>query len=170
MILKRKIYSKLLNWKNECQGTKAIMVEGARRIGKSTIVEEFARQEYESYILIDFAKKDKVVEEYFNQYLNKLDDLFMLLSTYYRVNLVSRKSVLIFDEVQMFPQARAAIKYLVADGRYDYIETGSLISIKENVKDIVIPSEERSITMYPLDFEEFAWALGEEQLINYLNP
>ena len=168
MILKRKIYSKLLDWKNGCGGTKAIIVEGARRIGKSTIVEEFARKEYESYILIDFAKKDKVVEEYFNQHLNKLDDLFMLLSTYYGVNLVTRKSVLIFDEVQMFPQARAAIKYLVADGRYDYIETGSLISIKENVKDIVIPSEERSITMYPLDFEEFAWALGEEQLLNYI--
>ena len=168
MILKRKIYNKLLDWKNGCRGTKAIMVEGARRIGKSTIVEEFAKQEYESYILIDFAKKDKVVEEYFNQYLNKLDDLFMLLSAYYGVNLVTRKSVLIFDEVQMFPQARAAIKYLVADGRYDYIETGSLISIKENVKDIVIPSEERSITMYPLDFEEFAWALGEEQLLNYI--
>ena len=117
MILKRKIYSKLLKWKNECQGTKAIIVEGARRIGKSTIVEEFARKEYESFILIDFAKKDKVVEEYFNQHLNKLDDLFMLLSTYYGVNLVPRKSVLIFDEVQMFPQARAAIKYLVADGR-----------------------------------------------------
>lgn len=168
MILKRKIYSKLLEWKNGCGGTKAIMLEGARRIGKSTIVEEFAKKEYESYILIDFAKKDKVIEEYFSQYLNKLDDLFMLLSTYYGVNLVTRKSVLIFDEVQMFPQARAAIKYLVADGRYDYIETGSLISIKENVKDIVIPSEERSITMYPLDFEEFAWALGEEQLLNYI--
>ena len=168
MILKRKIYSKLLEWKNECQGTKAIMVEGARRIGKSTIVEEFAKQEYESYILIDFAKKDKVVEDYFNQYLNKLDDLFMLLGTYYGVNLIPRNSVLIFDEVQMFPQARAAIKYLVADGRFDYIETGSLISIKENVKDIVIPSEERSLSMYPLDFEEFAWALGEEQLLNYI--
>jgi len=168
MILKRKIYSKLLEWKNGCGGTKAIMLEGARRIGKSTIVEEFAKKEYESYILIDFAKKDKVVEEYFNQYLNTLDDLFMLLSTYYGVHLIKRKSVLIFDEVQMFPQARAAIKYLVADGRYDYIETGSLISIKENVKDIVIPSEERSITMYPLDFEEFAWALGEEQLLNYI--
>ena len=168
MLFKRKIYSKLLAWKEESHGTKAIMVEGARRIGKSTIVEEFAKQEYESYILIDFAKKDKTVEEYFNQYLNKLDDLFMLLSTYYGVNLVPRKSVLIFDEVQMFPQARAAIKYLVADGRYDYIETVSLISIRENVKDIVIPSEERSITMYPLDFEEFAWVLGEEQLINYI--
>ena len=168
MILKRKIYNKLLEWKNECQGTKAIMLEGARRIGKSTIVEEFAKQEYESYILIDFAKKDKVVEDYFIQHLNVIDDLFMLLGTYYGVNLIPRKSVLIFDEVQMFPQARAAIKYLVADGRFDYIETGSLISIKENVKDIVIPSEERSITMYPLDFEEFAWALGEEQLLNYI--
>ena len=113
MILKRKIYSKLLEWKNGCGGTKAIMLEGARRIGKSTIVEEFAKKEYESYILIDFAKKDKVIEEYFSQYLNKLDDLFMLLSTYYGVNLVTRKSVLIFDEVQMFPQARAAIKYPV---------------------------------------------------------
>ena len=168
MILKRKIYNKLLKWKSECKGTKAIMVEGARRIGKSTIVEEFAKQEYESYILIDFAKKDKVVEDYFNENLNRLDDLFMLLGTYYGVNLIPRKSVLIFDEVQMFPQARAAIKYLVADGRYDYIETGSLISIKENVKDIVIPSEERSIKMYPLDFEEFALALDEEQLINYI--
>ena len=168
MILNRKIYRKLLDWKNECHGTKAIMVEGARRIGKSTIVEEFAKQEYESYILIDFAKKDKVVEEYFNQYLNRLEDFFMLLGTYYGVKLLPGKSVLIFDEVQMFPQARAAIKYLVADGRYDYIETGSLISIRENVNDIVIPSEERSITMYPLDFEEFAWALGEEQLVNYI--
>ena len=168
MILQRKIYRKLLDWKNECQGTKAIMVEGARRIGKSTIVEEFAKREYESYILIDFAKKDKVVEGYFNSYLNNLDDLFMMLGTYFGVNLIPRKTVIIFDEVQMFPQARAAIKYLVADGRYDYIETGSLISIKENVKDIVIPSEERSITMYPLDFEEFAWALGEKQLLNYV--
>jgi len=168
MILKRKMYNKLLEWKSECQGTKAIMVEGARRIGKSTIVEEFAKQEYESYILIDFAKKDKIVEDYFNQCLNKMDDFFMLLGTYYGVNLIPRKSVLIFDEVQMFPQARAAIKYLVADGRFDYIETGSLISIKENVKEIVIPSEERSIKMYPLDFEEFAWALGEEQLLNYI--
>ena len=131
MILKRKIYKRLLEWKNECQGTKAIMVEGARRIGKSTIVEEFAKQEYETYILIDFAKKDKIVEDYFKQYLNKLDDLFMLLATYYGINLIPRKSVFIFDEVQMFPQARAAIKYLVADGRFDYIETGSLISIKE---------------------------------------
>ena len=168
MILKRKIYSKLLEWKNKCKGTKAILVEGARRIGKSTIAEEFAKREYESYLLIDFSKKDKLVEECFHTYLNKLDDFFMLLSTHYSVNLVPRKSVIIFDEVQMFPQARAAIKHLVADGRYDYIETGSLISIKENVQDILLPSEERSIKMYPLDFEEFAWALGEELLLNYI--
>ena len=168
MVLKRKIYDKLLEWKENSQGKKAIMVEGARRIGKSTIVEEFAKKEYESYIIIDFAKKDKNVEEFFNLYLNRLDDLFMMLGTYFSVMLIPRKSVIIFDEVQSFPQARAAIKYLVADGRYDYIETGSLISIKENIQDIVIPSEERSINMYPLDFEEFAWALGEEQLIDYI--
>ena len=150
MILKRKIYSKLLAWKQECQGTKAVLIEGARRIGKSTIVEEFAKNEYESYIIIDFAKNDKTVEGYFDRYLTDLDDLFMMLGTYYGVRLVPRRSVIVFDEVQSFPRARAAIKYLVADGRYDYIETGSLISIKENVKDIVIPSEERSISMYPL--------------------
>ena len=129
MILKRKIYKKLLEWKNECHGKKALLIEGARRIGKSTICEEFGKNEYESYLLIDFAKKDKV---------------------------------------QMFPQARAAIKYLVADGRYDYIETGSLISIRENVKNIVIPSEERNINMYPLDFEEFAIALEEDLLVEYI--
>ena len=166
MILKRKIYEHLLKWKNECQGSKAILVEGARRTGKSTIVEEFAKREYESYILIDFARQDRVVEDYFRLHLNRLKDLFMLLSAYYQVNLIPRKSVLIFDEVQMFPLARTAIKYLVADGRYDYIETGSLISIRENVKNILIPSEERSIKMYPMDFEEFGWALGEEQLLD----
>ncbi|MBQ9327954.1 MAG: ATP-binding protein [Solobacterium sp.] len=168
MILKRKIYDKLVEWKNESHGTKAILIEGARRIGKSTIVEEFAKKEYKSYIFIDFAQNDKTVEGYFNQYLNRLDDLFMMLGTYFGVKLIPRESLIIFDEVQMFPVARAAIKYLVADGRYDYIETGSLISIKENVKDIVIPSEERSIRMYPMDFEEFAWALGEDQLITYI--
>lgn len=168
MILKRKIYDKLLEWKKECGGTKAILIEGARRIGKSTVCEEFGKNEYETYILIDFAKKDAAVERYFIQYLNDLDTFFMMLSTYFGIKLVDRKSLIIFDEVQMFPQARAAIKYLVADGRYDYIETGSLISVKENIKDIVIPSEERSLCMYPLDFEEFAWALGEELLISYI--
>lgn len=168
MVFRRKIYDKLLKWKNEAKGSKAVLIEGARRIGKSTICEEFAKNEYESYILIDFAKKDKTVESYFSQYLTDLDTFFMMLSTYFKTKLINRKSLIIFDEVQMFPQARAAIKYLVADGRYDYIETGSLISVKENVKDIVIPSEERSIKMYPLDFEEFVWALGEDLLLEYI--
>lgn len=168
MVLKRKIYAKLLDWKNDSNGNKAILLEGARRIGKSTIVEEFAKNEYKSYIVIDFAKKNLEVEQYFINYLNDLDTFFMLLSTYYGVKLSRRNSLIIFDEVQMFPQARAAIKYLVADGRYDYIETGSLISIKENVRNIVIPSEERHIKMYPLDFEEFAWTFGEELLVNYI--
>ena len=168
MVFRRKIYNKLLNWKNESQGSKAILIEGARRIGKSTICEEFAKNEYDSYILIDFAKKDKTVENYFLQYLTDLDTFFMMLSTYYKTKLTPRKSLIVFDEVQMFPQARASIKYLVQDGRYDYIETGSLISVKENIKDIVIPSEEHSIKMYPLDFEEFAWALGEDLLLDYI--
>ena len=168
MVLERKIYQKLLEWKNDLKGKKAVLIEGARRIGKSTICEEFAKKEYESYILIDFAKKDKEVESYFENYLNDLDTLFMMLQTHYGIRLINRNSVIIFDEVQMFPQARAAIKYLVADGRYDYIETGSLISIKENVKDIVIPSEERHINMYPLDFEEFAINMGEALLLKYI--
>ena len=165
MILRRKIYQSLLNWKEECHGSKAVLIEGARRIGKSTICEEFGKNEYESYILIDFAKKDRVVEEYFERYLGDLDTFFMLLGTHFRTQLVPRKSLIVLDEVQMFPRAREAVKYLVADGRYDYLETGSLISIRENVRGIVLPSEERSIKMYPLDLEEFAWALGEELLI-----
>ena len=131
MVLKRKIYEKLLTWKKETRGTKAILIEGARRIGKSTICEEFGKNEYSSYVLIDFAKQDKTVEGYFNKYLSDLDTLFMMLSTHFGVKLHNRDTLFIFDEVQMFPQARAAIKYLVADGRYDYIETGSLISVKE---------------------------------------
>lgn len=168
MILKRKIYSKLLEWENECKGTKAILIEGARRIGKSTVAEEFAKNEYKSYILIDFSKGDLEVENYFNLYLNDLDTFFMMLSIHFGVKLENRNSLIIFDEVQLFPKARAAIKHLVADGRYDYIETGSLISIKENVRDIVIPSEERHIKMYPLDFEEFLWAMQEEPLADYI--
>ena len=168
MMLKRKIYNRLLEWKEECSGSRAILIEGARRIGKSTICEEFGKNEYESYIQIDFAKKDKTVEGYFEKYLSDPDTFFMMLGTYFRTRLVPRRSLIIFDEVQVFPRAREAIKYLVADGRFDYIETGSLISIKENVKDIVLPSEERSIKMYPLDFEEFAWAFGEDMLIDYI--
>lgn len=168
MILRRKIYQRLLDWKEECHGTKALLVEGARRIGKSTICEEFGKNEYETYLLIDFAKQDKDVEEYFNRYLNDMDTFFMMLSTHFGVRFVKRRTLIIFDEVQRFPRAREAIKYLVADGRYDYLETGSLISIKENIEEIVIPSEERSIKMYPLDLEEFAWALGEDILMDYI--
>lgn len=168
MILKRKIYDKLLAWKKETHGNKALLIEGARRIGKSTICEKFAQNEYKSYILVDFARASDDVKEYFEKYLEDLDTFFMLLSTAYGKKLYERESLIIFDEVQMFPKAREAVKYLVADGRYDYIETGSLISIKENVKDIVIPSEERHLKMYPLDFEEFAWALGKEQLVDYI--
>ena len=168
MLFKRKIYNKFLAWKHETNGKKALLVEGARRIGKSTIVEEFAKNEYKSYILIDFAKASEDVKSYFKVYLDDLDTLYMLLSIQYGVKLYPRESLIIFDEVQMFPKAREAIKYLVADGRYDFIETGSLISIKENIKSIVIPSEERHIKMYPLDFEEFCWALGEEVLIDYI--
>lgn len=168
MLFKRKIYDKFLAWKQDANGKKALLVEGARRIGKSTVVEEFANNEYKSYLLIDFAKATETVKGYFQQHLNDLDTLFMLLSVEYGVQLYERESIIIFDEVQMFPKAREAIKYLVADGRYDFIETGSLISIKENVKDIVIPSEERHIKMYPLDFEEFCWALDEAPLIDYI--
>lgn len=167
MILKRKIYDKLLNWKRD-NGEKAILIEGARRIGKSTVCEEFGKNEYESYIFIDFAKESEELKGYFSEYMNDLDTFFMLISAYYGKKLIERNTLFVFDEVQMYPKARASIKYLVADGRYDYIEIGSLISIKENVKDIVIPSEERHIRMNPLDFEEFAWALGEEQLIGYI--
>ena len=168
MIFKRKIYDKFLDWKNETAGQKALLVEGARRIGKSTVVEEFAKQEYKSYILIDFAKASDDVKSYFYLHLNDLDTFYMLLSVHYGKELYPRESIIIFDEVQLFPKAREAIKYLVADGRYDFIETGSLISIKENVKDIVIPSEERHIRMHPMDFEEFCWALNEKPLIPYI--
>lgn len=169
MVLKRKIYDKLLSWKKECNGKKAILVEGARRIGKSTICEEFGKKEYKSYILIDFAVCPEEVKDYFNRYIDDLDTFFMLISTAYGIKLFNRESLIIFDEVQRFPRAREAVKYLVADGRYDYIETGSLISIKENVKDIVIPSEERHLKMYPLDFEEFCLAFEEEQMIPYIH-
>ncbi|MBR6683472.1 MAG: ATP-binding protein [Firmicutes bacterium] len=168
MVFRRRIYDKFLDWKRENYGKKALLVEGARRIGKSTIVEEFAKQEYKSYILIDFAKASEDVKSYFYLYLDDLDTFFMLLSVQYGKELFKRESLFIFDEVQLFHKAREAVKYLVADGRYDYIETGSLISIKENVKDIVIPSEERHIKMHPMDFEEFCWALDEKTLIEYI--
>ena len=169
MIFKRKIYNKLIEWKKESNGDKALLIEGARRIGKSTIVEEFAKNEYKSYILIDFNKASRVVKSAFDNYMNDLDTFFMILSTEYNVKLNPRESIIIFDEVQKFPKAREAVKYLVADGRFDYLETGSLISIKENVKDITLPSEERKIKMYPMDFEEFGWASDETQLMDYIH-
>lgn len=169
MVFKRKIYDKLLQWKNECNGNRAILIEGARRIGKSTIAEEFATKEYKSYILIDFSKVNSTIKAYFNDYLDDLDTLFMFLSSAFGTTLYVRQSVIIFDEVQKFPRARECIKHLVKDGRYDYIETGSLVSIHENVKNIVIPSEERNIKMYPMDFEEFCIALGNDPIISYIH-
>ena len=168
MIFKRKMYNRLLAWKRQAAGTKALLIEGARRIGKSTLVEEFAKNEYRSYLLIDFNKLSDSVISAFNNYMNDLDTFFLILSSEYGVKLYPKESIIIFDEIQQFPKARQAIKYLVADGRFDYIETGSLISIKENVKDITIPSEERTQLMYPMDFEEFAWAMNEEPLITYI--
>jgi len=159
-IFKRKLYDKLLAWKQESQGKTALLVEGARRVGKSTIVEEFAKHEYASYILIDFNKAAKKIKDLFED-LDNLDYIFLTLQANYGVSLEPRKSVIIFDEVQKCPLARQAIKYLVADGRYDYIETGSLISIKKNTQGITIPSEEDRITMYPMDYEEFCWAMGD---------
>ena len=166
-IFKRKIYSQILQWKEENDGSSALLVEGARRVGKSTIVEEFARQEYESYILIDFNKASKAIKSLFDDLMD-LDYIFMVLQQTYKKTLVPRKSVIIFDEVQKCPTVRQAIKYLVQDGRYDYIETGSLISIKKNTEGITIPSEEDSIQMYPMDYEEFRWALSDETTVPIL--
>ena len=167
MEIQRKIYNRISDWKNETNGKKALLVEGARRIGKSTVVEEFAQKEYKSYILIDFNKAKKKIKDAFDD-LDSLDVFFQTLSLEYNTRLYPRASLIIFDEIQKFPKAREAIKYLVADGRYDYIETGSLISIKENVEKITIPSEERKIQMYPVDFEEFMIYMGEEILLEYI--
>lgn len=166
--MRRKIYDELLKWKQEEYGSVAIMIDGARRVGKSYIVEEFAKKEYKSYILIDFAHVEDEVKNYFLNYKTDYDALFIHLSLHFRVRLYERESVIIFDEVEFFPQAREAVKYLVKDGRYDYIETGSLISINANVQGILIPSEERRIKMFPMDFEEFLWAMGEEMLLPYI--
>lgn len=159
-MFRRKIYDKLLEWKTESDGRTALLIEGARRVGKSTVVEEFAKNEYESYILIDFSRASKAVKELFED-ISDLDYLFLQLQLQYKVDLHERRSLIIFDEVQQCPLARQAIKALVADHRYDYVETGSLISIKRNMKDILIPSEERKISMYPMDHEEFLWAVGD---------
>ena len=166
-VFKRKLYNRLLEWKRIQNGKTAILVEGARRVGKSTLVEQFAKNEYESYILIDFNEASEAVKSLFSNLMNK-DFLFLQLQSIYNVVLKERKSVIVFDEVQNCPSARQAIKYLVKDGRYDYIETGSLISIKKNTRDITLPSEEERVTLYPMDFEEFRWALGDEATVPLL--
>lgn len=163
--MKRKIYEQLLRWKTESTPDAALLIEGARRVGKSWIVEEFAKREYRSFVLIDFNKVSKAVIDIFENDLEDLEVFFRKLSEYYGVRLYEGDTLFIFDEVQEFPRARAAIKYLVEDGRYHFIETGSLMSIAENVTGIVIPSEEDSIKMYPLDFEEFLWATGRTEMV-----
>lgn len=160
-MFKRKIYNEILEWKEKWSDKYALLIKGARRVGKSTIVEEFARKEFKSYILIDFAHVSKAIKELFEDTYD-LDFFFLQLQQLTGTRLFVNESVIIFDEVQLFPKARQAIKYLVADGRYKYIETGSLMSIKKNTKDILIPSEEHKIPMYPMDFEEFLWAIGDE--------
>lgn len=166
--MRRKIYHKLLDWKRDSNGRSAVMIEGARRIGKSYIVEEFAKNEYESYILVDFNHISQDELDLFEHYLSDTKEFLRMLQLHHGVRLIERKSCIIFDEVQQYPKARAAIKYLVADGRYDYIETGSLIRIKKNVKGIVIPSEETPLKMFPMDFEEFLWAIGDEMTMPYI--
>ena len=166
-MIKRKIYDKILDWKETTKGSKALLIEGARRIGKSTVAEEIGKNEYKSYVLIDFNKASKKIFDLFDN-LNELDVFFQIISLEYNTRLYNRESLIIFDEIQKFPKAREAIKYLVADGRYDYIETGSLISIKENVEGITIPSEERKLKMYPVDFEEFMDYMGEDLLVEYI--
>lgn len=163
-IFKRKLYEKLLDWKNNRSGRTAVLIEGARRVGKSTLARQFAQNEYESYVMIDFSIVKKDILELFDS-IADLDYFFLQLQFRLGVSLKERKSLIIFDEVQMCPKARQAIKHLVADGRYDYIETGSLISIRKNVKDIVIPSEEEKMILHPLDYEEFKWALGDATTI-----
>ena len=166
-MFKRKIYDRLLDWKKESDGKTALLIEGPRRVGKSTIVKEFAEKEYESYILVDFFRASNETKALFDD-LSDLNYIFLQLQLTYHASLRERKSVIVFDEVQLCPKARQAIKALVEDGRYDYIETGSLISIHKNVKDILIPSEERKVQMYPMDYEEFRWALGDDVTVPML--
>lgn len=160
MIFKRKIYNELLEWKNNDNGKSAILIKGARRVGKSTIAEVFAKNEYNSYILIDFTKCSPEIRSLFED-ISDLNRIFLKLQLEYGVTLENRKSVIIFDEVQFCPSTRQAVKHLVADGRYDYIETGSLISIRKNIQNILIPSEENEVDMYPMDYEEFKWAMND---------
>ena len=161
VVFRRKIYDDILEWKDKYSNKYALLIKGARRVGKSTIAEEFAKKEFKSYILIDFAHTSKEIIELFDDTYN-LDFFFLQLQQLTGIRLYEKESVIIIDEVQLLPKARQAIKYLVADGRYKYIETGSLLSIRKNTKDILIPSEEHKISMYPMDFEEFLWAIGDE--------
>ena len=172
--MKRKIYDQLLLWKNKRKGKSAMMIEGARRVGKSYIVKGFAQREYKSYILIDFFKVGDDIKDLFKNYKNNLDMLFTYLSTYFSTKLYPRESIIVFDEIEFCPDARAAIKYLVEDGRYDYLETGSLLGMKKSTQedkkedDYLVPSEEESIIMHPMDFEEFLWAMGEDTLMDFV--
>ncbi len=168
MDIKRDVYVKLLRWKENSKGRTALLIEGARRVGKSTIAEKFARENYRSYVIIDFATASKVVKDNFEDNLTNLDRFFQIISLEYGTRLFPRESLIVFDEVQKFPKARESIKYLVADGRYDFIETGSLISIRENVGSIVVPSEEERLRMHPLTFPEFLEASGEGVLLDYI--
>ena len=160
MVFKRKLYDRMLAWKRERKGSSALLIKGARRVGKSTLVEEFAKKEYKSYILIDFAQSSTEINELFDN-MRDLNYFFFRLQNIFHITLHERKSAIIFDEVQLNPKARQSIKFLVKDGRYDYIETGSLLSIKKNVQNILIPSEETRITLHPMDFDEFLWAIGD---------
>jgi hypothetical protein len=166
--MKRKLYNSLLEWKNDEHGRVALMIEGARRVGKSWLAEEFAKNEYKSYLLIDFTKLTPALKTIFEEYLYDLDTFFMYLQSFFGITLYNRESLIIFDEVQLYPKVREAIKHFVADGRYDYIETGSLVSIKKNTKGILIPSEERHIKLNPMDFEEFLWAIGDEMTMPFI--
>lgn len=161
-MLKRKIYEDLLNWKHKSNGRTALLIDGARRVGKSYIVEQFAKQEYKSYILIDFGNAPQDILDLFIHESADLDLFFAKLAAFYSTVLYKRESLIVFDEVQQFPRARQLIKYLVADGRYDFLETGSLIRLKKNTENIIIPSEEEHIEMFPMDFEEFLWAMCDE--------
>ncbi len=176
--MKRKIYDQLLLWKNKRKGKSAMMIEGARRVGKSYIVKEFAKKEYKSYILIDFFKVGDDIKDLFRNYKDNLDMLFTYLSTYYSTRLYPRESIIVFDEIEFCPAARAAVKYLVEDGRFDYLETGSLLGMQMSTKkklkkgekkeDYLVPSEEENIVMHPMDFEEFLWAFGEDDLMDFV--
>ncbi len=166
--MRRKIYQQMLEWKKKDSGSSALLLNGARRVGKSYIAEEFAKKEYQSYLLIDFTYLPHEVRTIFENDIHDLDLFFNKLSAYYRTALHKRNTLIIFDEVQRYPAARELIKYLVADGRYDYLETGSLISLRMNIENIVIPSEEEHLEMFPMDFEEFLWAMGDETTIPFL--